>query len=73
MTVPAQRMRKMRASRRIQNLREVRLAVPDARQPSVRRRIAAQVARLGRRTEDDALDWIAAVSEFDERDGSGNR
>jgi hypothetical protein len=63
----------MRASRRMQNSREMRLAVPDARQPSVRRRIAAQVARLGRRSEDDALDWIAAMSEFDGRDGSANR
>jgi hypothetical protein len=73
MTLPAQRMRKMRASRRMHNLREVRLAIPDARQPSVRRRIAAQVARLDRRSEDDPLNWIAAVSEFDGRDGSANR
>lgn len=73
MTAPARRMSKMRAKRRMQNLREVRLAVPDARSVSVRRRIAAQVANLNRQSEVDALDWIEVVSEFDEHSGSLNR
>ena len=73
MTAPAQRMKIMRAKRRRQNLREVRLTVPDARLMSVRRRIAAQVAKLNRRSEDEALDWIENVSEFDERDGATER
>lgn len=73
MTASARRMSKMRAKRRMQNLREVRLAVPDARRVSVRRRIAAQVANLNRQSEADALDWIEAVSEFDEQGGSAKR
>jgi hypothetical protein len=63
----------MRARQRRQNLREVRLALPDARLPAVRRRIAAQVAGLSRHTELDALDWIESVSEFDERGGVSKR
>jgi hypothetical protein len=73
MTAPAQRMRTMRAKRRRQNLREVRLAIPDTRLASVRRRIATEAARLSRRAENDALNWIESVSEFDERDGASGQ
>jgi hypothetical protein len=66
-------MSKMRAKRRMQNLREVRLSIPDARLRAVRRRIATQVARLSLKSEDDALDWIASVSEFDESAGPAKR
>ncbi|TXL74184.1 DUF3018 family protein [Vineibacter terrae] len=58
-------MRAMRQRRREQGLRELRLVVPDPRLRSVRRRLAAQVARLTRDSEDDALTWIEAVSELD--------
>ncbi len=44
------------------------LAVPDARSPSVRERLATQVAALDPDVEAEALRWIEAVSEFDERD-----
>jgi len=58
----------MRERRRRRGLRELRLVVPDARLRSVRKRVAAQVANLDRRVENDALDWIEAVSEFDAPD-----
>lgn len=70
MAAPAERMKTMRDRRRARGLRELRLVLPDARSPSVRRRVASQVAGLHRGGEDDALDWIEAVSEFDEPDGS---
>jgi Protein of unknown function (DUF3018) len=62
---PAERMKMMRARRRRQGLRELRLVVPDARSEAVRNRIAAQVAKLNPDSERDALLWIEAVSEFD--------
>ncbi|WP_339605532.1 antitoxin MazE-like protein [Bosea sp. CCNWYY174] len=65
MAAVAERMRDMRRRRREQNLREVRLLVPDARSPAVRARIVRQVARLDLAAEDDALRWIESVSEFD--------
>ena len=65
MAEPAERMRMMRARRRRQSLRELRLVVPDARSEAVRKRIAAQVAKLDPDSERDALLWIEAVSEFD--------
>ena len=55
----------MRERRRRRGLRELRLVVPDARSKTIRRRIAAQVARLSRDNELEALDWIEGVSEFD--------
>jgi len=58
----------MRERRRRRGLRELRLVVPDSRLQSVRRRIAAEVARLVGASEDDALNWIEAVSEFDTPD-----
>jgi hypothetical protein len=58
-------MRAMRERRRRRGLRELRLAVPDPRLRSVRKRVAAQVAGLNRTDEQEALTWIEAVSEFD--------
>jgi hypothetical protein len=55
----------MRARRRRQGLRELRIDVPDPRLGSVRKRVAAQVASLNRGNEDDALEWLEQVSEFD--------
>jgi hypothetical protein len=55
----------MRARRRRQGLRELRLVVPDARSEAVRSRITAQIAKLDPESEQNALLWIEAVSEFD--------
>jgi hypothetical protein len=60
-------MKAMRERRSERGLRELRLIVPDARSKVVRRRVAKQVAGLDRSRESDALDWIEAVSVFDER------
>jgi hypothetical protein len=67
MAVAAERMTAMRA----RGLRELRLVVPDPAAPSIRRRIAIQVARLNQNDEDDALNRIEAISEFDEPDAHG--
>lgn len=66
MAAPAERMRSMRERRRERGLKELRLVVPDARAPAVRRRIARQVAALDAGQEQQALRWIESVSEFDE-------
>ena len=58
-------MKMMRARRRERGLRELRLVVPDARSEAVRKRIAAQVAKLSPDSERYALLWVEAVSEFD--------
>jgi hypothetical protein len=55
----------MRERRRAQGMRELRLIVPDARSPAVRRRIARQVSKLDPAAELEAMRWIEAVSEFD--------
>ncbi len=60
-----ERMRTMRERRRQLGLRELRLVVPDARLQSVRRRVAAEVARLSASSEEQPLRWIEAVSEFE--------
>jgi hypothetical protein len=65
MAAPAERMKSMRARRRTNGLRELRLVVPDARSAAIRRRVAAQVGRLNRNSEREALEWIEVVSEFD--------
>ena len=67
MALAADRMRAMRERRRARGLREVRVAVPDARSRAVRRRVAKQVERLVRASELDAMRWIEAVAEFDAR------
>jgi hypothetical protein len=67
MAEAADRMKAMRERRRARGLRELRLIVPDARSKSVRRRVAREVAALDRSREIDALNWIEAVSEFDDR------
>jgi hypothetical protein len=69
MPAPAERMRQMRERRRKRGLRELRIVTPDPRLTSVRRRVAVQVARLIAGSEDEALSWIEAVSEF----GTPNR
>ena len=66
MASAAERMRDMRARRRAVGLREIRLVVPDARNPEVRRKIAEQVASLDPDDEEAAMRWVEAVSEFDE-------
>ena len=58
-------MKRMRARRRRQGLRELRIVVPDARSDAVRDRIASQITKLNRVSEREALLWIEAVSEFD--------
>lgn len=65
MAEASERMRAMRERRRAQGIRELRLLVPDARSPMVRRRIARQVAKLDAGAERDAMCWIEAVAEFD--------
>jgi hypothetical protein len=72
MTAAAERMRAMRDRKRSRGLREVRITVPDSRSTSVRQRVATEVAGLDQRSEDDALRWIEAVSEFDAPGFQGN-
>ena len=67
MVEPAARMKAMRERRRARGLRELRLIVPDARSQAVRRRVAREVATLDRSRELDALKWIEAVAEFEDR------
>jgi hypothetical protein len=59
-------MKAMRARRRSDGLRELRLIVPDVRSEAVRRRIAIQAAALDPKVEEEALDFIEAVADFDE-------
>lgn len=66
MVVPAERMKNMRARRRADGLRELRLLVPDVRAPAIRRRIAEQAAVLDPEVEREALDFIEAAADFDE-------
>jgi hypothetical protein len=63
----AERMKAMRERRRARGLRELRLMVPDARSKAVRRRVAREVSSLDRSRELEALKWIEAVAEFDDR------
>jgi len=56
----------MRQRRRAVGLREVRLNLPDARSKLVRSRVARSVAAVDQAHENDALEWIESVSEFDE-------
>jgi hypothetical protein len=72
MTAAAERMRAMRERKRSRDLREVRITVPHARSASVRQRVAAEVAGLNQRSEEDALRWIEAVSGFDKPEFQGN-
>jgi len=58
-------MKAMRDRRRSEELRELRIVIPDARSEAVRKRIAQQVARLDPEDEREAMRWIEAVSEFD--------
>ncbi|MFI4894845.1 MAG: antitoxin MazE-like protein [Steroidobacterales bacterium] len=67
MAEAAERMKAMRERRRARGLRELRLIVPDAREKTVRRRVAKEVAGLNRSHELEAMQWIEAISEFDGR------
>jgi hypothetical protein len=67
MVQAAERMRAMRKRRRARGVRELRLIVPDARSKAVRRRVAREVAALDRSRELEALRWIEAVAEFEDR------
>lgn len=71
MATAAERMKAMRVRRGSHGMRELRLVVPDARAPSVRASIAAQVASLDPNHEREALRWIEAVSEFDAAEDAG--
>jgi hypothetical protein len=62
----AERMKAMRARRRAGGLRELRLIVPDVRSKAFRSQIAAQAAALDPKVEEEALDFIEAVADFDE-------
>jgi hypothetical protein len=66
MAEPSQRMKAMRERRRAKGLREVRLVVPDARDPAVCARVAEEVRNLNPQHEAEAMRWIEAVSIFDE-------
>ncbi|TWB22988.1 antitoxin MazE-like protein [Nitrospirillum bahiense] len=68
MAETAARVRAFRERRKALGLREVRIFIPDARSTTVRARIAAQVAHLDRADEQAAMDWVEAVSEFDNED-----
>jgi len=57
-----------RAKAAIPGKRQVRMTLPNPRSEKVRRRVANSVARLNRSQEADALQWVEAVSEFDERE-----
>ena len=66
MAEPAERMKSMRDRRRAKGVRELRLVVPDARDPAVRARIAEQVRNLDPEDEAEAMRWIEAVTKIDE-------
>ena len=63
MVQAAERMRAMRARRRTQGLRELRLVVPDPHAKAVLRRVAKEVAGFDRAVERDAMRCIEAVSD----------
>jgi hypothetical protein len=63
-------MRAMRERRPRRALRELRLMVPDSRLHPSRKRVALPVVNCDRDSEDEALSWIEAVSEFDRPDPS---
>jgi hypothetical protein len=60
----------MRQRRRAKGLRELRIVIPDARDPVFRRKVADEVARLEPGLEADATRWIESVSRFGEGDAS---
>ncbi len=64
-TSGGERVRNSRNRLRRSGRRKMRMTLPDARLPSVRKRVAWSVASLDAQEELDALSWIEAVSEFD--------
>lgn len=65
MSAAAERMRSVRERRRANHLRELRLIVPNARDPVVQARAAAAIAALDPADEEDAMRWIEVVQAFD--------
>lgn len=61
----AERMKALRARRRSDGLREVRIQAPDVRSAHFRSLVAQQVAALDPADEERALRWIEAVAEFE--------
>jgi hypothetical protein len=68
MASAAERMRALRARRKAQGLREIRLIVPDTRTAEFRQRVAEEIARLNPEDEEEAMRWIEAVSRRDVKD-----
>ena|SRR6478735_3794189 len=64
MAAAAERMKSLRQRRRASHLREVRLVVPDARSPEVRKKAAMALAALDPRDEAEAIAFIEAVSHY---------
>lgn len=62
-TGPARLHRERLLARRNQR---IRLVVPDAGSPGLRRQVCADSTRLDPDVEADALDWIEAVSDIDD-------
>ena len=69
MNAPTDKFRRYRAKKKAQGLREVRLWVPDLRNPEVRARILAEGAAL-RDTpgEKEAIEWLDAAVEENWKD-----
>ena len=63
--LPTKRLRALRLPRRGDDRRQIRRVTLDAHAPETRAGVARSVASLDRADEQDALDWIEAVSEFD--------
>ncbi len=56
------KFRRYRARKKAEGLREVRMWVPDLRNPDVRARLQREAEALaGAKSEQDALDWIEQV------------
>jgi hypothetical protein len=71
MSAAAERMKALRERRKANHLREVRIVALDARSPEVRKRIAEQVAALNKEDEREVLEWIEAVSIFNDEEWTG--
>jgi hypothetical protein len=71
MSAAAERMKALRERRKANHLREVRIVALDARLPEVRKRIAEQVAALNKEDEREVLEWIEAVSIFNDEEWTG--
>ncbi|HVA62877.1 MAG TPA: hypothetical protein VNF74_04060 [Terriglobales bacterium] len=72
MVTTAQRIKKIRARRRVERMHELRLLLPDVRLASVRRRLAKQASHLNQVAEADTQRWIEAVAD-PSASGNANR